>query len=139
MMNQQQLAGNWNEVKGAVKQRWGQLTDQDLTSAEGSVERLIGLIQRKTGETRNKIEQFLDEIGSEGSSMAQQVASTAREYAEAAGEQVNQAYDQVAERVQQGYQAAEERVRDNPLQSLAVAFAAGVLTGVIAGVVLRSR
>jgi len=139
MMNQQQLAGNWNEVKGAVKQRWGQLTDQDLTAAEGSVERLIGLIQRKTGETRNKIEQFLDEIGSEGSSMAQQVASTAREYAEAAGEQVNQAYDQVAERVQQGYQAAEERVRDNPLQSLAVAFAAGVLTGVIAGVVLRSR
>jgi len=139
MMNQQQLAGNWNEVKGAVKQRWGQLTDQDLTAAEGSVERLIGLIQRKTGETRNKIEQFLDEIGSEGSSMAQQVASTAREYAEAAGEQVNQAYDQVAERVQQGYQAAEEHVRDNPLQSLAVAFAAGGLTGVIAGVVLRSR
>lgn len=139
MMNQQELAGNWNEIKGAVKQRWGQLTDQDLTTAEGSVERLVGLIQRKTGESRHNIEQFLDEFGSQASSMAQQVASTARQYAEAAGEQMNQAYEQVSQRVQEGYQAAEEHVRENPLQSLAVAFGAGVLTGVIAGVMLRSR
>lgn len=139
MMNQQQLAGNWNEVKGAVKERWGQLTDQDLTAAEGSIDRLIGTIQRKTGETRAKIEQFLDEIAPQASSMAQQVASTAREYAQAAGDQVGQAYDQVADQVQRGYEAAEDRIRENPLQSLAVAFAAGVLTGVIAGVMLRSR
>jgi uncharacterized protein YjbJ (UPF0337 family) len=139
MVNQQQVMGNWREIKGAVKERWGQLTDQELTEAAGSRDKLIGLIQRKTGETKAAIERFLDEVGPAAASMVEQVAQTAREYAEAAGEQVGQAYDQVAERVQQGYAAAEERVRANPLQSVGVAFAAGVLTGVILGVVLRSR
>lgn len=139
MANQQQLAGNWKEIKGAVKQRWGQLTDQEIMSAEGDMERLIGLIQRKTGEAREKIEHFLEEYAPGTVSTMQQVASTAREYAGAAGEQVSQAYEQVSERVQQGYEAAQDHVRENPLQSMGFAFGAGVLAGVIVGLVLRSR
>jgi len=139
MAMQQQLQGNWNEIKGAVKKKWGQLTDQDLVTAEGNTERLIGLIQRKTGETRDAIERFLEELSPEVKSAVGQAANTVREYAEAAGEHVTQAYDQVAERVQQGYEAAEEHVRENPAQSLAVAFGAGVLMGVIVGAMLRSR
>jgi uncharacterized protein YjbJ (UPF0337 family) len=139
MVNQQQVMGNWREIKGAVKERWGQLTDQELTEAEGSWDKLIGLIQRKTGDTRATIERALEDIVPAASSMMGQVADTAREYADAAGRQVSQAYEQVAERVQEGYAAAEERIRENPLQSVGFAFAAGVLTGVIVGVVLRSR
>jgi uncharacterized protein YjbJ (UPF0337 family) len=139
MAMQQQLSGNWHEIKGAVKQRWGQLTDQELTAAEGNMERLVGLIQRKTGETRDAIERFLDDLAPAAESAVGQAASTVREYAEAAGQQVNQAYEQVAEHVQRGYETAQEHVRENPGQSLAVAFGAGVLAGVIVGVMLRSR
>jgi len=139
MAMQQQLQGNWHEIKGAVKKKWGQLTDQDLTTAEGNTERLIGLIQRKTGETRDAIERFLEDLAPEAKSAVGQAANTVREYAEAAGEHVSEAYDQVAQRVQQGYEAAEDHVRQNPAQSLAVAFGAGVLMGVIVGAMLRSR
>ena len=139
MAMQQQLQGNWHEIKGAVKKKWGQLTDQDLTTTEGNTERLIGLIQRKTGETRDAIERFLEDLAPEAKSAVGQAANTVREYAEAAGEHVSEAYDQVAQRVQQGYEAAEDHVRQNPAQSLAVAFGAGVLMGVIVGAMLRSR
>jgi uncharacterized protein YjbJ (UPF0337 family) len=139
MANQQQVMGNWREIKGALKQRWGQLTDQELTEAEGNRDKLIGLVQRKTGETRAAIEDFLEETWPAASSMVQQAADMAREYAGAAGEQVSQAYEQVSQRVQEGYAAAEDHVRANPLQSVGFAFGAGVLTGVILGVVLRSR
>jgi uncharacterized protein YjbJ (UPF0337 family) len=139
MAMQQQLQGNWHEIKGAVKRKWGQLTDQELTAAEGNMESLIGLIQRKTGESRAAIERFFEDLGPEAKSALGEAANTVRQYAQAAGEQVGQAYDQVAERVQSGYRAAEEHVRDNPAQSLAVAFGAGVFLGVIVGALLRSR
>src|SRR6185503_2380946 len=105
---QQQLQGNWNEIKGAVKKKWGQITDQDLVTAEGNTERLVGLIQRKTGETRDAIEHFLEELGPEVKSAVGQAANTVREYAEAATEHVGEAYDQVAERVQRGYETVED-------------------------------
>jgi uncharacterized protein YjbJ (UPF0337 family) len=139
MLSQQELTGNWREIKGKLKQRWGALTDDELTSAEGNVERLVGMIQRKTGETRNAIEEFLDEISAEGASLARKVADHTRAYAQAAGEQVNRAYEGVAESVREGYEQAEGYVQRNPVQSLAFAFGAGVLTGVIVGVVMRSR
>jgi uncharacterized protein YjbJ (UPF0337 family) len=139
MLNQQELTGNWREIKGKLKQRWGALTDDELSSAEGNVERLIGLIQRKTGEARSAIEEFLDEVSAEGGSMAQKVADNARVYAQAAGEQVSRAYEGVSESVREGYEQAEGYVQRNPMQSMAFAFGAGVLTGVIVGIVLRSR
>ncbi len=77
MAMQQQLRGNWHEIKGALKKKWGQLTDQELTAAEGDTERLIGLIQRKTGETRDAIERFFENLAPEANSALGQAASTA--------------------------------------------------------------
>src|SRR5262245_7846004 len=56
MVNQQTLQGNWNEIKGKLRSKWGQLTNDDLQTAHGNVDQLIGLIQRKTGEARSSIE-----------------------------------------------------------------------------------
>jgi uncharacterized protein YjbJ (UPF0337 family) len=58
-MNKLQLKGNWNIAKGKLKQRWGDLTDDDLDYIEGKEDELIGRIQKRTGETREAVEKAL--------------------------------------------------------------------------------
>ena len=50
-----QLKGNWNEIKGKLKQKYGQLTDQDLTFAEGKENELLGRLQKRLGKTKDQI------------------------------------------------------------------------------------
>ena len=90
MVNQQTLQGNWNELKGKLREKWGQLTNDDLQTAHGNVDQLIGLIQRKTGEARTGIEQFLEQATANGSSTLGQAAESAREYAHQAMETVQE-------------------------------------------------
>ena len=56
------LKGNWNEIKGKLKQKYGQLTDDDLTFTEGKEEELLGRLQKRLGKSkedvRREIEQF---------------------------------------------------------------------------------
>jgi uncharacterized protein YjbJ (UPF0337 family) len=54
-MNNLELKGNWNEVKGKLKQKYGQLTDDDLNLAEGKEDELMGRIQKKLGKTKDEI------------------------------------------------------------------------------------
>lgn len=58
-MNELQIKGRWNEIKGNLKQKYANLTDDDLKFAEGKEEELLGRLQQKTGKTK---EQLLDEI-----------------------------------------------------------------------------
>jgi len=60
-MNKLQIKGNWNIAKGKLKQRWADLTDDDLQFLEGKEEELIGRIQKRTGETREAVESALAE------------------------------------------------------------------------------
>ena len=60
-MNKLEAKGNWNIVKGRLKQKWGQLTDDDLDCVEGAEEELVGRIQKRTGESREAVERTIDE------------------------------------------------------------------------------
>ena len=60
-MNKLQFKGGWNEVKGKLKQKYGQLTDNDLTFAEGKDEELLGRLQTRLGKSK---EELRKEIGS---------------------------------------------------------------------------
>jgi uncharacterized protein YjbJ (UPF0337 family) len=63
-MNTLQVKGNWNMVKGKLKQKWASLTDNDLRYVEGAEEELVGRIQKRTGESREAVERVLrDECG----------------------------------------------------------------------------
>lgn len=59
MVEKLQMKGSWNETKGKLKQRYGQLTDDDLMYREGQEEELIGRLQRKIGGTREEIKQTI--------------------------------------------------------------------------------
>ena len=60
-MNKLQTKGNWNITKGKLKQKWAKLTDDDLRYEEGKDEELIGRIQKRTGEARERIEKAIEE------------------------------------------------------------------------------
>jgi len=60
-MNKLQIEGNWNQVKGTLKQKYGNLTDDDLTYVEGKDDELLGKLQEKTGKAK---EQLIEEINS---------------------------------------------------------------------------
>ena len=54
-MNKDQVAGKWEQIKGNAKKAWGTLTDDDFKKAEGSADRLYGVIQEKYGDTKEAI------------------------------------------------------------------------------------
>jgi uncharacterized protein YjbJ (UPF0337 family) len=60
-MNKLEMKGNWNIAKGKLKQKWANLTDDDLRFVEGNQDELIGRIQKRTGQTREQVEKALDE------------------------------------------------------------------------------
>lgn len=53
------IKGNWNIIKGKLKQKYAQLTDDDLVYIEGQEDELVGRIQKRTGEARDRIERIL--------------------------------------------------------------------------------
>jgi len=55
------LKGNWNIAKGKLKQKFAQLTDDDLQFVEGKEDELIGHIQNRTGQTKQTVQQALEE------------------------------------------------------------------------------
>ena len=67
-MTKLEIKGDWNILKGKLKQKWASLTDDDLQYAEGQQEELLGRIQKRTGETREAIEKVFKETCSTCSS-----------------------------------------------------------------------
>ena len=61
-MNWEQIQGKWQEYKGQVKQRWGKLTDNDLTSIQGKREALAGKLLASYGSTKEQIEKEIGEF-----------------------------------------------------------------------------
>ncbi len=61
-MNEQTMKGNWNEMKGKLKQKYGELTDDDLTYAEGKEDETWGKIQQKVGKTKDEIKKEIADM-----------------------------------------------------------------------------
>lgn len=61
-MTELSFKGRWNTLKGKLKQRYGQLTDDDLLFEEGKEEEVIGRIQKRTGESKENIRNFIAKL-----------------------------------------------------------------------------
>jgi uncharacterized protein YjbJ (UPF0337 family) len=61
MSSNLKLKGNWNILKGNLKEKYGELTDDDLTYVEGKEDQLLGRIQKKTGKAEDELRKELFE------------------------------------------------------------------------------
>ena len=61
-MNQDTLKGNWNQLKGKVREKWGRITDDDVDVIEGRRDQLVGVIQERYGRAREEVEREVDEF-----------------------------------------------------------------------------
>ena len=57
-----QLKGNWNELKGKIKQKYADLTDDDLKYEEGKDDELIGRLQQKIGKTKDEVISWIQSL-----------------------------------------------------------------------------
>jgi uncharacterized protein YjbJ (UPF0337 family) len=139
MINQATLKGNWNEIKGKLRSHWGQLTNDDIQAFNGNVDQLVGLIERKTGETRAAVEDFLDQLTEKGSVNVTAAVEDARQYVQDAAQRIQQGSRQAMDSIRDNYDQAEQMVRQRPAESVAVCFGIGVFVGLLFGLSLRSR
>ncbi|MCE9606022.1 MAG: CsbD family protein [Planctomycetia bacterium] len=64
-MNTDQLAGNWKQLKGKMKERWGKFTDDDVKVIEGKKDQLVGRLQERYGYTREQAEREANDFCSD--------------------------------------------------------------------------
>lgn len=58
----QRAEGNWKQFKGKLREKWGQLTDDELDQLKGRRDQMVGKIQERTGEERQRIEREIDDL-----------------------------------------------------------------------------
>lgn len=61
-MTKLQFKGAWNETKGKLKQKYGELTDDDLTYAEGKDDELLGRLQKRLGKTKDELRAEIEKL-----------------------------------------------------------------------------
>ncbi|KAB3531296.1 CsbD family protein [Alkaliphilus pronyensis] len=61
-MRKEELKGKWNQVKGGIKEKWGQLSDDTLLEIDGNYEQLVGTLQELYGITKEEAEKQVNEV-----------------------------------------------------------------------------
>ncbi len=136
-VTREELQGRWTEFKGRLKERWGQLTDNEFTQMRGNSEQIVGVIQQKTGAARREVEEFIDQFMNEGEGMVNRIKDTARDYTQRASEALSDSYQSAEENLRQGYSRGEDMVRENPMNAVAAVFGIGIITGAIVTLLMR--
>ncbi len=133
MLTREEVQGSWNQMVSAVQRKYSQLTGDDLAGLKGDVNQLVGVIQRKTGQAREDIETYIRSLSNNASSTMNRVAEAANDYAHVASDKMKEGYSYVQDAAQDGYRVARQTVKQRPVESIAIAFAAGLAAGLITG------
>jgi len=128
---QQLVEQKWDQIRSAIKTKWSQLTDEDLRMIDGDSRKLVALVHQKTNLPIHEIEDGIDQIAAQSEGLLSRIVRTAGEFAQSASSFAQSAGSQVAEPVQKAYTQARQLVEARPLPSLASAFAAGMLLGIL--------
>ena len=128
MVTRQEMSGQWNQIRGAVKEKYGQITDDELREVEGDSEQLIGLIQQKIGAARAEVEAFVNKVYEDCGASCSHLAERASEYSKATGETLRQ-----------GYHQSTKAVARHPMESVATALGIGLVVGIAIGYSLAAE
>jgi uncharacterized protein YjbJ (UPF0337 family) len=139
MVTKEEIQGSWNQIAGAVKNKYSQITGDDLAGVQGNIQQLAGVIQRKTGKAREEIDEFLKTVSSTTASTVGSISEAANTMASKASETIREGYDYARDASRDGYKAATETVQHHPAESLLVAMGVGVVAGLIIGASLFGR
>src|SRR5215469_4311852 len=99
MLNAQEVRGQWDKLRGKIKQKWGQLTDDDLQIIGGNIDELVGRIHEKTGVAREQVEKFIGDLASGTSSTVEQARDAAMGFANQAAGRMRESYEQMSDHV----------------------------------------
>jgi ElaB/YqjD/DUF883 family membrane-anchored ribosome-binding protein len=121
-----------------LHERWGALNEDDLKNSRGNVDQLVGTIQRRTGETKDTVQHVLEEIVEAYAGTTQQAAEAVRKFAGRAAESMQDATEQASEAMRSSMRQSREMVREHPMEAILTCFGAGVVTGVVVGLLFRS-
>jgi uncharacterized protein YjbJ (UPF0337 family) len=135
MITMEEVSGTWHDLKGRVKQEWGNISDDDLKQVEGNLDRLVGLIQKKTGSARTEIEKMLRSWSLQSSNMLENASQAVQSATQFAQEYMGQAREVAGEQ----YGKAQDLVRQRPGESIMFSFGTGLLLGVVVGLMCRSK
>ncbi len=61
-MDKLRIKGNWNQIKGSLKQKYAELTNDDLAYVEGEEDKLLGKLQEKTGKTKDELSKEINDM-----------------------------------------------------------------------------
>ena len=129
-------------IKAQLKERYGQLTDDDLTFVAGKSEELLARLRKKLGLSGHDLNELLNELKANANGRVEQVKAKAEDFADevraklgkAAEEvraQAGVAYDEARQRVRTLREDGEEYVRQNPCETLVAAVCAGFVAGLL--------
>jgi uncharacterized protein YjbJ (UPF0337 family) len=134
-MDWTRVEGNWKQMKGRVKERWGELTDDDLTAIAGRRDRLEGVIQERYGYAKERVRKEIEDwyrsmesnLSEEIESLRSGIQSLSSTVERIAQEQLPHARVRATDTRKQ----AEDAVKRNPILVVAIALGLGLLIGVL--------
>lgn len=134
-MDWDRLEGNWKQMKGKVKERWGKLTDDDLTAINGRRDQLEGKIQERygyaKGQARKEIEDWYRSTEHHLADQIETLRSEIQSLASTVGRIANKQIGRAQVRATEAAHEAEAAITRNPLTAIAIAVGLGFLLGVI--------
>lgn len=131
MVSKDKLLGNWSGLVSSLKEKFGEFTKEELTRVEGNFEQLVGLVQRKSGLSKEQISSFISDCCESAGTTYNQVANRATYYADAAGEVIRDNYGRISAEAKKGVDYTSQSVARRPIESLAIAVGAGILAGIV--------
>jgi ElaB/YqjD/DUF883 family membrane-anchored ribosome-binding protein len=139
MIHHDSLQRGWKEISEKVRRHWVQLTNEDLHSFDGDVGHLVDLIQRKSGDARQIVEHYLNELIVNPGSAFERSAEEVREYAQKSRERIDEGTRQAVDLLRESRKMVKAYVQQHPAAVMGVCFGAGILAGLMLGLSTRRR
>ncbi len=133
MATKEEVQDTWNQLSGAVKTKYAQITGDDLAAVNGNIQQLAGVIQRKTGKARDEIDEFLRSLSDSTSTTVGRISEAASDMANKASETLREGYDYARYASRDSLKAATKTVQHRPGEAMLLAMGIGVVAGLIIG------